>query len=266
MFSMFSADVGNDGSPIAQAVESATSPMLLSTDWSKNLEICDLINSTPDGEKSAVKMIRRQLRSDNAKTVKLALELTDAAIKNCSARLHFAVASKAFLGDVTALAEGKKSTMWEARDAALKLIQEWGLEFKEKRDHLPLFYETYVSLKTKGVGFPQAGQSVPVFTPPPAGIEAIYDGDDVAASSSQRTGQQTMGPSESGGGVVQRNDEEVAEVRKLKEDLRALSEKIKLCREMLPQSPGIELDETLSEVSVQLNMWDRKPPFSVSVV
>jgi len=250
---MFSAEVGNDGSAIAQAIDAATSPLLLGIDWSKNLEICDLINGTPDGEKSAVKMLRRQLRSENGKTTKLALELTDAAIKNCSARLHFVVATKGFLGDVVALAEGKKSGMWEARGEALKFIQEWGLGFKEKREHLPLFYETYISLKTKGAAFPQAEQSAPVFTPPPAGIDAIYDADDSAAApppshSSEAAGGGRSGGGDAGGVVSAQEEADTAEMLKLKDDLRALSEKIKLCREMLPESPGIEYDETLAEI------------------
>lgn len=252
MFSMFSGDVGNDGSPIAQAVEAATSPLLLGTDWSKNLEICDLINATNDGEKSAIKMLRKQLRSENPKTVKLALELTDAAIKNCSARLHYAVATKLFLGDVVALTEGKKSGMWEARDEALKLIQEWGLEFKDKQDNLPVFYETYISLKTRGATFPKADKSAPVFTPPPAGLEALYDAEDASSSPPQPQSSPPQMASGQGGGVVSAvvnaHEEDTADMLKLKDDLRALSEKIKLCREMLPESPGIEHDETLAEV------------------
>jgi hypothetical protein len=135
------------------------------------------------------------------------------------------------------------------------LIQEWGLEFKEKRDHLPLFYETYVALKTKGATFPNAEQSVPVFTPPPAGLEAVYAADAANSApmppSSQPSTQQGGMPSGGGGGVESGGavpSEEAADMLKLKDDLRALSEKIKLCREMLPESPGIEHDETLAEV------------------
>ena len=109
MFSFTGSDgPANDGSAIATAVEAATNPMLLTTDWSKNLEICDMINSTPDGPTSAVRCLRKQLRADNTKTVELALELSDACVKNCSANMHAAVATAAFMKDVTALAEGKK--------------------------------------------------------------------------------------------------------------------------------------------------------------
>jgi hypothetical protein len=212
MFStIFESGVGSDGSPIAQAIEKATDPMLLHADWAKNLEVCDMVNATPEGQTSAVKMLRKQLKSDNAKTVRLALELADACVKNCSARLHFAVASKAFMADVAALADGRKG--WEVKEESLKCIQQWGLSFKDKRDVLPVFYDTYISLKTKGVAFPKEEQSAPVFTPPPA----MFDE-----------------PDSSQPGV-----EDAAELAKLNDDLNALDEKIKLCREIIPQSPGV---------------------------
>lgn len=56
------------------------------------------------------------------------------------------IGSKDFLGDVVALTNGKRG--WEAREEALKLIQEWGLAFQGQRNML--FYETYTSLKVKG--------------------------------------------------------------------------------------------------------------------
>ena len=70
------ADVGSDGSAIAEAVARATDPLLMGADWSKNLEICDMVDSTPEGQTSLVKMLRRQLRSDNDKTVRVELQPT----------------------------------------------------------------------------------------------------------------------------------------------------------------------------------------------
>lgn len=39
-----------------------------------------------------------------------------------------------------------------------------------------------------------------------------------------------------------------AELNKLKEDLMVVRERVKLCREMLPNSPGVREDEALAEV------------------
>lgn len=238
MFSMFDANVGSDGSAIATAIEQATDPMLMHADWSRNLDICDLINDTNEGQISATKMLRKQLRSENPKTVMLALELTDACVKNCSPQLHSAVANKQFLGDIQMLAEGKRG--WEARDEALKLIQEWDKSFYEKRGEFPGFYELYASLKTKGANFPNSEQSAPVFTPPPAMFDESPQGNTNTSSLNNNITNST--------GNVNGTQQGGDDLSKLKDDLGALQEKINLCREMLPESPGIEHDETLAEV------------------
>lgn len=243
----------NDGSPVAQAIERATDPMLLTTDWGKNLEICDMINTGGQAAvTSATRMLRRQLRSDQPKTVMLALELTDTCVKNCAFELHRAVASKAFMGDVVALAEGKKG--FEPQELSLKLIQEWGKEFKATRSELPGFFDTYVGLKTKGAAFPESESSAPVFSPPPqiTAEEPPQTGHASAsalAAASSGPGPSALpgaspahpAPSPTGGSGE-------ASMDKLRQDLVAVEEKIKLCREMLPESPGIEHDEALSEV------------------
>jgi len=51
---MFDSSLGNDGSVIAQSIEKATDPLLLGADWAANLEICDMINATSDGQNSGI--------------------------------------------------------------------------------------------------------------------------------------------------------------------------------------------------------------------
>ena len=236
MFSFSSSDgPANDGSAIGNAIEQATDSMLMHADWSKNLEICDLIESTPGGPTSAVRCLRKQLRAENTKTVELALELSDACVKNTGANMHAAVATKAFMNDVVALTEGKKG--WPVREEALKCIQQWALELK----NFPVFQEIYVGLKTKGVAFPEADNAgAPINTP-----QSFSS----SSSSSDTSGASRNNSAGTGGEPVATPDTtDAADIMKLREDLHALSEKIKLCKEMLPESPGIEQDETLAEV------------------
>ena len=67
---------------LTAAIDKATDPMLMHTDWGLNLEICDLINQSPEGALGAVRALKRKLKGD-VKVVNLALQLTDACVKNC---------------------------------------------------------------------------------------------------------------------------------------------------------------------------------------
>ena len=42
--------------------------------------------------------------------------------------------------------------------------------------------------------------------------------------------------------------DEAAAIAKLQDDLNAVEDKVKLCREMLPHSAGVEKDELLAEI------------------
>jgi len=128
------------------------------------------------------------------------------------------------MGDMVNLTDGKRG--WEVRELALKLIQSWGIEFASKSDTLPLFHQTYTNLRVKGVTFPEADASVPIHTPP-------------AATDPSAFSQPTQDEGKSA---------EADDLEKLKNDLVVVEEKVKLCREMLPESRGIEQDEALSEV------------------
>lgn len=196
---------------ISEAISQATDPMLLHTDWSANLEICDLITSTPDGAVTASQALRKRLKNDNNRVLSLTLELIDACIKNCSSEMHAAVASNDFMADVVALTDGKHG--WEVREQALKFVQAWAIEFKDRSGPYVVFTETYARLRTKGVTFPEPEHTAPVFMEEPS--EPIEPADATT---------------------------------KLAEDLLVVAEKIKLCREMLPESPGIETDDALAEV------------------
>lgn len=47
--------------PIGTRIEHATSSSLQSEDWALNIEICDLVNSSDEGPRDAVKAIRKRI-------------------------------------------------------------------------------------------------------------------------------------------------------------------------------------------------------------
>ena len=215
--------------PVGQIIERATSALLIGPDWSTNLELCDFINREPECAGDAVRALRRQLKSSETKVVFLALSAAEGCVKNCAVHMHSAMASKDFMADMATVATRAPKPgdpMGEdAQRKALELIQEWALAFQHR---MPAFENTYSSLRAKGVRFPAPpADSAPIFTPQPS-----------ASSPSQPAGS----PKADG------DAEGDAELRKLESDLVVVVEKIKLCREMLPESPGIESDEVLAEI------------------
>ena len=114
-----------------------------------------------------------------ADTVLQPPQIVDACVKNGDFKVHKVVASKAFMGAMAALAQGKRVRGCiracfaaappglcfgccrqvtpllcgaQGDDVAAKaagLIQTWGVNFESIKDALPGFCETYASLKAK---------------------------------------------------------------------------------------------------------------------
>ncbi|CAI5937156.1 unnamed protein product [Closterium sp. NIES-64] len=158
-------------------VEEATDEILISPDWGRNLLICDLVNSgkLPGGE--TVRAIKKQLGSRNSHVQMLALALLEMAVKNCSS-LFSDVANERVLDDMVRVADEPHSAA-QLREKVLKMIEAWGESTEELR-YLPVFEETYKSLKMRGVVFPprDAESLAPIFTPPasvpPAAVQAAH--------------------------------------------------------------------------------------------
>jgi len=219
---------GDLSTPVGKQIEQATSELLIGPDWSLNMDVCDMIKNdrTLEGNQKAVKALRKRLKSDNPKIVQLTLILTEACVKNCGSSFHQSI-NQEFMTDMISLADGKKGR--EVREQSLALIQQWGRAFESQKNILPIFYATYTRLKAKNVEFPPINDS-DVATPPPA----------PSRSSNPITSNAAPVPKPEG--VTE------ASLDKLRKDLEEVNEKIGLCKEMLPQSPGIQHDEILSEI------------------
>jgi len=209
---------------VEASVRNATSEILNGmVDWGMNLEICDAVSSSAAAG-SLVKAVQSRLKVSDGKVQALALTLIETCVKNCGREVHEAVGTREFLGAVSAVAE--RSPSEETREKALMLIQQWAGAFDgELREALPAFAETYAALKVKGLAFPAPSETdAPVFTPP-----ANDEADQAAARAAQA-------------------EEEASAFAKLRADLEAVAEKVNLCNEMVPLSPGVEADEALAEI------------------
>lgn len=67
------------------------------------MEICDIINSTADGPKDAIKAIRKRLTQSAGKNytvVMYTLTVLETCVKNCSKSFHVLVCNKEFISEL----------------------------------------------------------------------------------------------------------------------------------------------------------------------
>lgn len=151
--------------PADKAVEEATSESLEGPDWSINLEICDMINSEKVNSVDLIRSIKNQIMKKNPRVQYLALVLLETCVKNCE-KAFSEVAAERVLDEMVKLIDDPH-TVVNNRNKALVLIETWG-ESGNELHYLPVFEETYKSLKSRGISFPGRDDEslAPIFTPP----------------------------------------------------------------------------------------------------
>lgn len=132
------------------ATDAATQP---SENWTMFMEICDLINSSEEGPKDAIKAIRKKFATKNPPTIKLSLSLIETCVKNCGKRFHIHIATKDFLQDFIKIISPKHSPPIDLQMTVLGLLQTWAYAFQTSPE-LKEVCKQYQELKNKGVEFP----------------------------------------------------------------------------------------------------------------
>ncbi|KAI8432214.1 hypothetical protein MSG28_004665 [Choristoneura fumiferana] len=150
------------------------------------MEICDIINSTADGPKDAIKAIRKRLTQSAGKNytvVMYTLTVLETCVKNCSKGFHVLVCNKEFISELVKLIGPKNDPPTVVQEKVLSLIQCWADAFSSQPE-LQGVGQVYNELKTKGVEFPMTDLDAmaPIFTPQ----RSVLDGGDAGAGSPLR--------------------------------------------------------------------------------
>ncbi|KAL5724720.1 3'(2')-5'-bisphosphate nucleotidase/inositol-1-4-bisphosphate 1-phosphatase [Ranunculus cassubicifolius] len=146
-------------------VEDATSESLDEPDWATNLDLCDMINSDKISSVDLIRGIKKRIMLKNPRVQYLALVLLETIVKNCE-KAFSEVAAERVLDEMVKLIDDPQ-TVVNNRNKALILIEAWGESGNELR-YLPVYEETYKSLKSRGIRFPGRDNEslAPIFTPP----------------------------------------------------------------------------------------------------
>lgn len=159
-------------------VEDATAENLDGPDWVKNMQICDLVNLEQISGPEIVRALKKRLAINDSRVSLLTLFLLETCVKNCE-KMFSEVAAERVLDEMVKTIDDPQSSR-AVREKALKLIESWGESTEELR-YLPVFEETYKSLKSRGLQFPgrDSESLAPIFTPPRSeSAEAGVTGED----------------------------------------------------------------------------------------
>ncbi|XP_072415073.1 TOM1-like protein 1 [Chiloscyllium punctatum] len=136
-------------------IEKATERTRGTADWAQIKHISDVINSTEEGPKEAVRALKKRISGNlNHQEVRLSLKLIDICIRNCGPRFHSLVVRREFVKDVlTKVLKPKYNAPVDIQNHILHLIQSWATIY-----HGPVnmsdVQELYVEMKRKGLIFP----------------------------------------------------------------------------------------------------------------
>ncbi|XP_006662105.1 TOM1-like protein 1 [Oryza brachyantha] len=146
-------------------VDEATLETMDAPDWPTNLEICDMVNTGNVNSIELIRAIKRRIMLKNPRVQYLSLVLLETVVKNCE-KAFSEVAAERVLDEIVRLIDDPQ-TIINNRNKALMLIEAWGESGDELR-YLPVYEETYKSLRSRGVRFPGRDDEslAPIFTPP----------------------------------------------------------------------------------------------------
>ncbi|XP_067427384.1 target of Myb protein 1 isoform X2 [Thunnus thynnus] len=141
--------------PVGQRIERATNSSLPSDDWALNMEICDVINSSEEGPRDAIRAVKKRIVGNkNFKEVMLTLTVLETCVKNCGYRFHILVTTRDFIEGVLVRAIiPRNNPPLILHDRVLSIIQAWADAFRSSPD-LTGVVSVYEDLRRKGLEFP----------------------------------------------------------------------------------------------------------------
>jgi len=261
--------IGGDpfSTPIGQKVLEATEADLESIDWNLNLTIVDLVNTTEEGPKEAMRAVRRRIQNTAGKeerSVFYSLILLETLAKNCGKRFHLLICNREFANELITKVIPLSTNAQLVQDKILSLIQSWAHAFSADLE-LQGVAEVYMELKKKGVEFPppsdddillvQKNQTQVSPSRPPSSSSSsslAVSPSKLSVGSSSRPGSraQTAARQSSrtqAAGRVLAGQLSERQVAKLNEDLRRTEETILVLSELLSElTPGQEDPEDVA--------------------
>ncbi|GMP26706.1 hypothetical protein CsSME_00003036 [Camellia sinensis var. sinensis] len=148
----------------ADLVNSATSEKLTEMDWTKNIEICELVAHDQRQAKDVIKAIKKRLGSKNSNTQLFAVMLLEMLMNNIGENVHKQVIDTGLLPILVKIV--KKKTDLPIREKIFLLLDATQTSLGGASGKFPQYYSAYYDLVSAGVQFPQRPHVTPSNHPP----------------------------------------------------------------------------------------------------
>ncbi|KAL4378453.1 hypothetical protein GQ457_02G003920 [Hibiscus cannabinus] len=136
--------------PESKMVDEATLETLEEPNWGMNMRICSMISSEQFDGTEIVRAVKKKISGKNAVSQRLSLDLLEACTVNCE-KVASEVASEKVLDEMVKMIENPQTHPGN-RNRALQMIRAWGQS--EDLAYLPVFHQTYMSLKERSTPLP----------------------------------------------------------------------------------------------------------------
>ncbi|XVF14656.1 hypothetical protein REPUB_Repub09cG0080400 [Reevesia pubescens] len=143
----------------ADLVNSATSLKLAEVDWTKNIEICELVAQDQRQAKDVVKVIKKRLGSKHPNTQLYAVLLLEMLMNNIGESVHKQVIDTGILPILVKIV--KKKSDLPVRERIFILLDATQTSLGGASGMFPQYYSAYYDLVSAGVEFPQSPHATP---------------------------------------------------------------------------------------------------------
>ncbi|KAF4349090.1 hypothetical protein G4B88_029059 [Cannabis sativa] len=142
----------------AELVHSATSEKLPEIDWTKNIQICELVAHDQKQAKDAVKAIKKRLGSKHTNTQLYAVLLLEMLMNNIGENIHKQVIDTGILPILVKIV--KKKSDLPVRERIFLLLDATQTSLGGASGKYPQYYNAYYELVSAGVQFSQRPPAV----------------------------------------------------------------------------------------------------------
>ncbi|XP_071689506.1 TOM1-like protein 5 [Rutidosis leptorrhynchoides] len=145
----------------AELVNAATSEKLAEMDWTKSIEICELVARDHRQARDVIKAIKKRLGSKSKETQLYAVMLLEVLMNNIGEPIHTQVIDTGILPVLVKLVKKKSTSDLPVREKIFLLLDATQTSLGGASGRFPQYYSAYYDLVSSGVQFSQRPEVVP---------------------------------------------------------------------------------------------------------